>query len=105
MKAAKVGVYRDAVGDAEDGAVVKSGFAGGLDDDFLELAVVKIRQQGVLRDSAPQSKGGTGQLAGLGQGGVALWRAGDAGRGERRKQPADGAAGAGNQRFGLRPGV
>ena len=87
------------------------GFAGGLDDDILELTVVKIRQQGVLRDAAPQSEARAGQLAGFGQGGVALGRAGDAfkavdaSRGERRKQPANGAAGAGKQRFGLWPGV
>ena len=87
------------------------GFAGGLDDELLEMTGVKIRQQGVLRDTAPQSEGGTGQLARFGQAGVALRRAGDAfkavdaSRGERRKQPADGAAGAGKQRFGLWPGV
>ena len=111
LKASKVGVDGDAVGDAEDRAVVVGGFAGGLDDDFLELTVVKIGQQGVLRDAAPQSEGRDRPVGGLRPG----WRRSAEGRrclrGRRcRPRRAAQAAGGWDRRcrqaaIWARPGV
>jgi putative IMPACT (imprinted ancient) family translation regulator len=51
----------DDVGDAEDGARVGTGLAGGLDDNGLELAAVEVGQQGVLRDASPEGEGRAGK--------------------------------------------